>query len=151
MKAVFRGGELEDKSCIIRDFCPGGFFLSWPDEKTGSQIIAIKDSLLEETYSVEFKVKHKKSGDKTYSIAFKVIRIFQSGMGVSFVEPDQSVLDVLIKISEATQKKKQTESEKESSAIQSDDHTSFFNKSLLGQINLESNLDQILSSFLKEA
>ena len=150
MRAIFRGSPLEGKPCIIRDFCTGGFFLSWPDDEIGSQIIAIKESLPGERFSVEFTVKHKKSGDKAYSIDFEVVRVFQGGMGVSFVDPDQNVLDVLIKIADATQKKKQKESDNTRSSDVPNDQTTFFNKSIPGQIELEKNLEEILRSFLKK-
>ena len=150
MRAIFRGSPLEGKPCIIRDFCTGGFFLSWPDDEIGSQIIAIKESLPGERFSVEFTVKHKKSGDKAYSIDFEVVRVFQGGMGVSFVDPDQNVLDVLIKIADVTQKKKQKESDNNTTSDVPDDQTTFFNKSIPGQVELERNLKEILRSFLKK-
>ena len=150
MRAIFRGGELEGKPCIIRDFCPGGFFLSWSDESSGSEILAIKDSLPEENFSVDFKVKLKNSGEKAYSISFKVIRVFQGGMGVSFNDPDQDVVDILVKIADATQKKKQAESEKKRDLIRPDDQTSHFNKSFQGQMKIENQLDDILRTYFKK-
>ncbi len=150
MRAIYRGGELEGKPCIIRDFCPGGFFLSWSDETTGSEILKIKDSLPDQNFSIDFNVKLKKSGDKTYSIAFKVIRVFQGGMGVSFSDPDQSVISILVKIADATQKKKQIESEKKRDQIRPDDQTSHFNKSFQGQLKIENRLDEILQAYFKK-
>ena len=150
MKAIFRGNELEGKPCIIRDFCPGGFFLSWPDDAIGTEILAFKDSLPDQKFSVEFGVKHKKSGSKTYSISFKVVRVFQGGMGVSFENPDQNVIDILVKIAEATLKKKQARSEQKKNETHPDEQTSFFNKSLQGQIQIESNLSEFLRSYFKK-
>ncbi len=143
LAAVFRGGILQGKPCVIRDFCPGGFFLSCPDQDTISLIEDHKDSISGSLFSVEFKVKHKKSGEKIYSIGFQVVRIFQGGIGVSFIEPDQKVLDVLITIAKKLEKKREKTYEK-------DTGKNSFNGSKAAHLGIDSRLSSILQTYFQK-
>ncbi len=148
MRATLRGGELEAKPCIIRDFCPDGFFLSWRDEQGRSEIQAIKDSIQGRRFSVEFVVKYKGAGEKNYSVNFKIVRIFQSGMGVSFEEPDKKVLDILVKIGEVTEKKKQSAEHKDRETNKT--KSGEYNKLPEGKLGLEQSLERILKYYFKK-
>lgn len=148
LRATLRGGQLENQQCVIRDFCPGGLFLSWPDESLQNQ----DDKCIGQVFSVEFKVKVKQGDILQSAIEIKVITKYNGGLGVAFVNPDKEALMLLHKIAQISQAKVKAQTEAASKKLkesQASDASSV-EKSSNDKSSLLTSLSTILIAYLKQ-
>lgn len=122
LKAILSGHEMQARACVIRDFCPGGLFLSWPDESNLAEIEAAQ-GFEGHVFQLFFQVKAKNGRMLKSDIAVKVVRQYHGGLGVAFEDANKNAMNLLHKIAQLSQEKLKAKSKKETEKLRQSQQT----------------------------
>ncbi len=94
LAARLEGESWPERTGQIRDFCPGGIFLACPIHDTDPAIGDLDPADGRAKAVVRFQTDPR-AGTRVHEVSVRVVRAFEAGVGLAFVDADVAALDAL--------------------------------------------------------